>query len=105
MTRSLLSMVVCALIAASSALADDLVPAPPSSAPPSEQSPAQSPPLQGPSPQAMAEARAACATDIQNLCPSVQPGGGRILACLKLHKEQVSPGCKQAVLKATQRAS
>jgi hypothetical protein len=49
----------------------------------------------------VAEARAACETDIQKLCPSVQPGGGRILACLKQHKDQVTDVCKQAVLKAT----
>ncbi|MBV8495215.1 MAG: hypothetical protein JO361_00385 [Gammaproteobacteria bacterium] len=30
------------------------------------------------------------------------PGGGRILACLKQHKEEVSPGCKEAVVKALQ---
>jgi len=59
----------------------------------------------GPSEQAMAEARAACGTDIQKLCAGVQPGGGRILACLKQHKDQVSDGCKQAVVKATRGAN
>jgi len=95
MTRSLLPFILCAVIAAPAALADDLLPSPPSvpssSTPPS----AQSPPSQGPSQQAVAEARAACATDIQNFCPGVQPGGGRILACLKQHKDQVSDGCKR----------
>jgi hypothetical protein len=100
MTKSLLPFILCAVIAVPAALADDLLPSPPgpsSSTPPS----AQSPPSQGPSQQAVAEARAACATDIQNFCPGVQPGGGRILACLKQHKDQVSDGCKQAVMKAT----
>jgi hypothetical protein len=55
-----------------------------------------------PSPEAINEARAACATDIQTLCSGVQPGGGRILACLKEHKDKVSDGCKKAVQKATQ---
>jgi hypothetical protein len=58
-----------------------------------------------PSPQAVSEARAACETDIQTLCPSVQPGGGRIIACLKEHKEKVSDGCKKAIMKATQNPS
>ena len=107
MTKSLLPFILCAVIAAPAALADDLLPTPPSSTPPSSgpssSTPpsAQSPPSRGPSQQAVAEARAACATDIQNFCPGVQPGGGRILACLKQHKDQVSDGCKQAVMKAT----
>jgi hypothetical protein len=47
------------------------------------------PPTGGPS--------AACKQDVQTLCTGVQPGGGQILACLKSHAEQVSPGCKAAV--------
>ena len=101
MTKSLLPFIICTVIAAQAALADDLLPSPPSSTPPSAQPPAQSPPAQAPAQQAVADARAACATDIQNFCPGVQPGGGRILACLKQHKDQVSDGCKQAVIKAT----
>jgi hypothetical protein len=58
-----------------------------------------------PSPEAVNEARAACATDIQTLCAGVQPGGGRIFACLKEHKDKVSDGCKKAVMKATQTPS
>jgi hypothetical protein len=102
MTRSLLPFILGTVIASQAALADDLLPSPPSSAPPSSaQSPTQSPPVQTPSQQAVADARAACETDIQKLCPGVPPGGGRILACLKQHKDQVSDGCKQAVIKAT----
>jgi hypothetical protein len=105
MTKSLLPFIICTLIAAQAALADDLLPSPPSSTPPSAQSPAQPPAqppsAQAPSQQAVAAARAACATDIKNFCAGVQPGGGRILACLKQHKDQVSDGCKQAVIKAT----
>jgi hypothetical protein len=106
MTRLLLPFVLCTVIAAQAALADDLLPSPPSSAqspasssPSSPASPAS--PAQIPSQQAVAEARAACETDIQKLCSGVQPGGGRIFACLKQHKDQVSDGCKQAVVKAT----
>ena len=97
MIKSLLPLIFCTVIAAQAALADDQPPPPPSSTPPSS----QSPPAQGPSQQAVADARAACDTDIQKLCLGVQPGGGRILACLKQHKDQVSAVCKQAVLKAT----
>jgi cysteine rich repeat protein len=100
MTRSLLPFIICTVIAAQAALADDLLPSPPSAQTPA-QSPAQPPPAQAPSQQAVADARAACATDIQKLCAGVKPGGGRILVCLKQHKDQVSDGCKQAVAKAT----
>ena len=40
--------------------------------------------------------RAACAGDAQTLCAGVQPGGGRIVACLKQHKDSLSDGCKKA---------
>jgi hypothetical protein len=73
-------------IAAGVAMADD----PPAAQP----TPAQQKPMQ--------EVRAACQADVQKLCSSVQPGGGRIIACLKEHKEEVSDGCKQAIGKAKQ---
>jgi Cysteine rich repeat len=40
--------------------------------------------------------RAACADDAQKLCAGVQPGGGRIVVCLKEHKDSLSDRCKQA---------
>jgi hypothetical protein len=43
----------------------------------------------------MAAIRAACAQDAQKFCAGVQPGGGRIVACLKQHKDSLSDGCKQ----------
>jgi hypothetical protein len=46
--------------------------------------------------QALAAIRAACAEDAQKLCAGVQPGGGRIVACLKEHKDALSDRCKQA---------
>src|SRR5215471_15698920 len=49
----------------------------------------------------LAQARTACASDVQRLCPNVPQGGGQVLACLKQHKDQVSNACKQAVLSAT----
>jgi Cysteine rich repeat len=61
--------------------------------------PLQTSTAQTASPQ-VSDARTACAADIQKLCAGVAPGGGRILACLKQHKDQVSNGCKQAILSA-----
>ena len=39
----------------------------------------------------------ACATDYKTLCSGVQPGGGRIIACLKQNADKLSPTCKQAL--------
>jgi hypothetical protein len=44
----------------------------------------------------LAAIQAACAEDAQKLCAGVQPGGGRIVACLKAHKDSLSDRCKQA---------
>jgi hypothetical protein len=44
----------------------------------------------------LAAIQAACAGDAQKLCAGVQPGGGRIIACLKEHKDELSEQCKQA---------
>jgi hypothetical protein len=43
--------------------------------------------------QAQAEAMKYCKADVARLCPGVQMGGGRIIACLKEHKTEVSVGC------------
>jgi len=51
------------------------------------------------------DVRAACAQDVQKLCSNVQAGGGRIIACLKQHQDQVSDACKQAVAKAMQQSN
>jgi len=40
--------------------------------------------------------REACVDDVRSLCADQQPGGGRLMMCLKSHKDQVSPGCKSA---------
>jgi Cysteine rich repeat len=39
----------------------------------------------------------ACKADIEKLCPGVQPGEGRIAACLKDKRRQLSDGCKTAI--------
>jgi hypothetical protein len=61
---------------------------------------AQQPPATPPP--GAAKVHAACATDITKLCPDVQTGGGRVMQCLKEHKDQVSDGCKQAIAAAKQ---
>jgi Cysteine rich repeat len=38
-----------------------------------------------------------CKADVARLCPGVQMGGGRIIACLKAHKEEMSIGCGKAL--------
>jgi len=48
----------------------------------------------------LAAIRAACATDAQKFCAGVAPGGGRIIACLKEHKDSLSDQCKQAAAQA-----
>ncbi|MGA0599763.1 cysteine rich repeat-containing protein [Caulobacter sp. KR2-114] len=45
----------------------------------------------------MAATRAACQADLQTLCAGVQPGGGRIMQCLKQNREKLSAGCKSAL--------
>jgi hypothetical protein len=55
---------------------------------------------QAASPQALSDARTACASDVQKLCAGVPTGGGRVIACIKQHQAEVSDGCKQAIVKA-----
>jgi hypothetical protein len=44
------------------------------------------------------EAHQDCETDIYMLCLGVQPGGGRIIQCLKLNKDYLSPECKAGII-------
>ena len=46
-----------------------------------------------------AEAIKYCKADVARLCPGVQMGGGRIIACLKGHKMELSVGCAQGLQK------
>jgi len=39
----------------------------------------------------------ACRSDMRSLCSSVQPGGGRVVACLQQQRERLSPGCSAAL--------
>jgi hypothetical protein len=40
---------------------------------------------------------ALCKADAERICPGVAPGGGKIIACLKQHKDEVSIGCAKAL--------
>jgi hypothetical protein len=51
------------------------------------------------SPGAMEAARA-CRPDIARLCSNVQPGQGRIKACMKAHIRELSEPCKEALFQA-----
>ncbi len=48
---------------------------------------------------ALAVLRAGCSADAQRFCANVEPGGGRIIACLKANKDSLSDQCKQAAAK------
>ena len=50
-----------------------------------------------------AHPRAACKADVDKLCPGVQPGGGRIIACLKQNPTELSAACKDALAKQRER--
>lgn len=40
----------------------------------------------------------ACMGDYQKLCSGTMPGGGRIAKCLVAHKDQLTDGCKSALV-------
>jgi len=52
---------------------------------------------QGSPPPGYGGARTACRDDAKNFCKGVQPGGGRILDCLKDHYKEISDSCYQAL--------
>ena len=53
---------------------------------------------------AMQKLREACAADVQKLCPGVEPGGGRIAQCIQSKVDQLSDGCKKAILDVQEQA-
>ena len=42
----------------------------------------------------------ACKPDIKQFCSTVQPGNGRIKACMKQHIQRLSEPCKEALFHA-----
>jgi Cysteine rich repeat len=44
--------------------------------------------------------RQACEPDVQKFCEGVQPGGGRIKACMAQHKNELSQPCRDALKSA-----
>lgn len=42
-------------------------------------------------------ARQACKDDCRTFCKGAQPGGGRLIDCLKQNFDKLSPGCQQAL--------
>jgi hypothetical protein len=49
--------------------------------------------------QEMADIKTYCVSDIKRVCPGIEPGGGRIIKCLKANKKEMSVGCAQALRK------
>jgi hypothetical protein len=43
------------------------------------------------------EARMACAADYMRFCRDVPPGGGRIILCMQLNADKLTPRCFQAL--------
>jgi hypothetical protein len=39
-----------------------------------------------------------CEADIYMFCPGVQPGKGRVMKCLKAHKQELTPECKAGIM-------
>lgn len=52
--------------------------------------------------QSLADLQKACGADVKTLCGGIQPGGGRIKACLMEKADQVSAACKAAIAAAAQ---
>jgi hypothetical protein len=44
-----------------------------------------------------ADQSGACGADYQKYCVGTQPGGGRVVACLNGHRDQLSAACKKAI--------
>jgi hypothetical protein len=43
-----------------------------------------------------------CKDDAQKFCKGIQPGGGRIIECLKSHQNELSPACQTTINSGSQ---
>jgi len=50
-----------------------------------------------------AQGRVPCVEDIAKFCKDVQPGGGRIVRCLKEHESELSPECNERLAQPRKR--
>jgi predicted outer membrane protein len=83
------ALILAASLAALPALAQD-------NAPPQQNAP-QGASTATPEVRAARQAmRQACAPDAATFCKDVQPGGGKIMACLREHRTELSAGCQAA---------
>jgi Cysteine rich repeat len=39
----------------------------------------------------------ACKPDVEKFCSGVEPGGGRIMSCMRKHKDELSQACKDSI--------
>lgn len=46
------------------------------------------------------EQRSACMGDYEKFCKGVEPGGGRIIACLSKSSDKLTPSCKKVLTAA-----
>jgi hypothetical protein len=46
--------------------------------------------------------RSACGADVRTLCEGVAPGGGRIIQCLAVRADSLSPACKDVLMEFAQ---
>jgi len=46
---------------------------------------------------AQGQGQGPCKEDAAKFCKDVQPGGGRIMKCMKEHENELSPACKQRI--------
>ncbi len=52
---------------------------------------------------ALADRDRPCSEDIANFCKEIEPGGGRIISCLKRHEAQLSPPCRTKLQEVLER--
>jgi hypothetical protein len=50
--------------------------------------------------QLTAAQRDACGGDFEKFCKGTAPGGGRIIACLAKHNDQLTPACQKVLTAA-----